>query len=161
MLRAVDLSILGALALIGGGAGLHLGWSAIGEINPIHFETSPSGSTFHADLSPNRSFDSAEAAPRAEQVDQLALGSGCIGCGAYPVDARPVQDPAIEQAYAASPADDISLPVQPAAYEEEAPEETARRKADLERVELYSRAPISVEEAVVETPAVEETAPVS
>jgi hypothetical protein len=51
------------------------------------------------------------------------------------------------------------VPVQLAAYEEEAPEEASRRRADLERVELYSRAPIEVQEEKVEAPAVEQAEP--
>jgi hypothetical protein len=161
MARAVDLSILGALALIGAGAGLHLGWSAIAEINPVHFSSAESGSAFHGDLVPNRSWDSGPSIPGPEQADALALGSGCIGCRTFPEEDRPVPDPAIEQVYAQREEPSASAPVQLAAYQEEAPEEAARREADLERVELYSRAPISVQEETVATPAVEQSQPVN
>jgi hypothetical protein len=158
MARAVDLSILGTLALVGAGTGLHLGRSAIAEINPVHFSSAEGASTFHGDLVPNRSWDSAPSIP-SEQADALALGSGCIGCRTYPVDYRPVPDPAIEQIFARSEEPSGSVPVQLAVYQEEAAEEAARRKADLERVELYSRAPIEVQEEKVEAPAVEQAAP--
>jgi hypothetical protein len=158
MARAVDLSILGALTLIGAGTGLHLGWSAIAEINPVHFSSAEGASAFHGDLVPNRSWDSAPSMG-PERADALALGSGCIGCRTYPVDYRPVPDPAIEQVYARSEEPSGSVPVQLAAYQEEAPEEASRRRADLERVELYSRAPIEVQEEQVEAPAVEQAEP--
>jgi hypothetical protein len=57
--------------------------------------------------------------------------------------------------------EEASPPVQLASHEEEAPEETARRVADLQRVELYSRAPVTVEEVRVETPAPEEAQPIT
>jgi hypothetical protein len=158
MARAVDLSILGALALVGAGTGLHLGWSAIAEINPAHFSSGEGASTFHGDLVPNRSWDSAPSLG-AEQAGTLALGSGCIGCRTYPVDYRPVPDPAIEQIDARPEEPSGSAPAQLATYEQEAPEEAARRKADLERVELYSRTPVEVQEEKVEAPAVEQAEP--
>jgi hypothetical protein len=159
MARTLDLSILGALALVGAGTGLHLGWSAIAEINPVHFSSAESGSAFHGDLVPNRSWDSGPSLPGPEQADSLALGSGCIGCRTYPVDYRPIPDPSIERIYEPSEQTSASAPVQLAAREEEAPEDAARRKADIERIELYSRAPIAVQEESVATPAVEQAQP--
>jgi hypothetical protein len=159
MARAVDLSVLGALALVGAGVGVHLGWTAIAEINPVHFSSAQSGSTFHGDLVPNRSWDSGSAVPGPEQADSFALGSGCIGCRTYPEEYRPIPDPAIEGIHARPEEPSASAPIQLAAYQQEAPEEEARRKADLERVELYSRAPITVQQESVETPEVEQAQP--
>ena len=159
MAFAKELSIIGGLALIGGGAGLHLGWSAIGEINPLYFSTTETASSFHSDLVPNRSYDPGPQAALGQQTDALALGPGCIGCRDYPVDYRPIPDPAIEQVYAPEREKSLSPPVELAAYEPEAPEQAARRKADLERVELYSRAPITIDQVAVETPAAETAEP--
>jgi hypothetical protein len=159
MAFARDLPILGAIALIGAGAGLHLGWSAIGEINPLYFSKAQAASSFHGDLVPGRSYDPGPQLPGMEQADALALGSGCIGCRTYPVDYRPIPDPAIEQVYAPEQERSVGAPVEMAAYEPDPPEQAARRKADLERVELYSRAPVTVEEAVVQTASVETAEP--
>ena len=159
MALARDLPIISGLALIGAGAGLHLGWSAIGEINPVYFSKSEAASRFHSDLVPNRTYDPGTQPPPIGQVDALELGSHCIGCRDYPVDYRPMPDPAIEQVYAPERERSVTLPVEIAAYELEAPEQAARRKADLERVELYSRAPVTVEQAAVEVAAVEAAEP--
>jgi hypothetical protein len=159
MAFAKDLSILGGLALIGAGAGLHLGWSAIGEVNPLYFSQIETASSFHRDLVPGRSYDPSHQLPKAEQATTLELGAGCIGCRTYPVDYRPIPDPAVEQAYAPLDERRVSAPLEAAAYEEEAPEQAARRKADLERVELYSRAPVTVEQSAVETASAEPVIP--
>lgn len=150
MARARDLPILGGLALIGAGAGLHLGWSAIGEINPVYFSRAHPASSFHGDLGPNRSYDSGPQMPSIEQAGTRAPGTGCVGCRPYPEEYRPVPDPAIEQLYAPARERAASISVELAAYGHEPPEQAARRKADLERVELYSRAPVTVEEVAVE-----------
>lgn len=155
MAFARDLPIISGLALIGAGVGLHLGWSAIGEINPLHFSENQAPSRFHGDLVPNRTYDPASKSPTIGQADMLELGSNCIGCRDYPVDYRPIPDPAIEQVYAPERERTVAPPVEIAAYEPEAPEQAAQRKADLERVELYSRAPVTVEQAAVEVAAVE------
>jgi hypothetical protein len=151
MAAARNLPILGGLALIGVAGGFHLGWSAIGEINPLYFSRAETGSSFHADLVPNRSYNAGLGIPQIDEADELALGSGCIGCRDYPVDPRPIPDPAIERIYAPREEAPTSSAIELAAYEQEAPEQATRRKADLERVELYSRAPVTVEQIAVET----------
>jgi hypothetical protein len=159
MAFARDLPIWGALALIGAGTGLHLGWGAIGEINPLYFSKVEAATSFHGDLVPGRSHDPSTQGPSIEQSDALALGSGCIGCRSYPVDYRPIPDPDIERIYAPAEQRTATPPIELAAYQQEAPEQAARRKADLERVELYARAPVTVEEVRVETASVETVDP--
>ena len=154
MAFARDLPIISGLALIGAGVGLHLGWSAIGEINPLYFSKNQAPSRFHGDLVPNRNYDPGAPLP-INRANALELGTHCIGCRDYPVDYRPIPDPAIEQVYAPERERSVAPPVEIAAYEPEAPEQAAQRKADLERVELYSRAPVTVEQAAVEVAAVE------
>jgi hypothetical protein len=149
----LTLPTLGVMVLAGAGAGFHLGWSAVAEINPLYFSKVEAPSRFYGDLAPNRNDGSSAGAPIAEQADRLALGSGCIGCRTYPVDYRPVPDPAIEQVYA--PVRERAPPAELAAYEQEAPEQAERRKADLARVELYSRAPVTIEEVTVQSASVE------
>lgn len=155
MARALKLLPVAALALLGAGAGVHLGWSAIGEINPVHFASSDGGGRFHADLAPNRSFDSPPSLLTPEQADSLAFGSSCVGCRTYPEEYHPAPDPAVEALYAPAQAD--VAPVRLAVHQEEPAEDRARRVEDLARVELYSRAPVTAEEqSAIAAPAPEE-----
>jgi hypothetical protein len=89
----LTLPILSALALVGSGAGVFLGRSAIAEINPAYF--SGPEPRFHADLSANPpSMDAPvhrAGALSAAELDQ-ALGSGCVGCRTYPQEYFPVHD---------------------------------------------------------------------
>ena len=74
------LPLLSGLALVGAAAGVLLGNSALGEINPNLFARAPD--RFHAELAPQRQDWSA---PQAASMTPLTaadgLGSGCFGCG--------------------------------------------------------------------------------
>ncbi len=143
MAHPLSLPTAGLLALLGAGAGIHLGRSAIAEINPIDFGRE-ADSSFYAELTPHHNLDSA---PRAlSESDDIALGSGCVGCRTYPEEYHPVHDPAVDLSGRLDSSSSTQAPVQLSAYQQEAAEDLARRKADLQRVELYARAPVSMEE---------------
>lgn len=135
---------LGILALLGTGAGLHLGYAAIAEINPVYFASSQPRSSFHSDLVPHQATDSA---PFALAADDAALGAACIGCTTYPEEYYPLHEPAVDGGYDSDVAiDEVAEGIQLTAYAIETLAEAARRKADIERVERYSRAPVTADE---------------
>ena len=136
---------IGVLALLGTGAGVHLGYSAIAEINPVHFASSQPRSSFHADLVPNRPSDSAPIALAADDDDML--GAACVGCRAYPEEYYPIHDASVDGGYDSDWASEESAEaVELAAYAVETLAEVARRKADMERVERYAHAPVTADE---------------
>jgi hypothetical protein len=87
------VAMIALLALVGASAGAGLGWSAIGEIDPMRF----------AAKAPTRS---AQPNPRLHRPvnparASLSLGhdghrTGCVGCRTYPEEYHPVQDAAVE-----------------------------------------------------------------
>lgn len=90
-----SLSSLAALALVGTGAGLFLGKSAISEINPAYFGSHYSETRFHSDLVPGgANFD--RAPKLTDATLEYGLGSGCVGCQTYPEEYFPVHDPAVD-----------------------------------------------------------------
>ena len=143
---------IGVLALLGTGAGVHLGYSAIAEINPVHFASSQPRSSFHADLVPNRPSDSA---PMTLASDEGLLGAACIGCRTYPEEYYPIHDASVDGGYESDWASEESAEaaIELTAYAVETLAEAARRKADLERVERYAHAPVTAEEQVAAAPA--------
>ncbi len=135
MAHMTTLPLIGALALAGVGAGMHLGHSAISEINPVHFSEAPT--RFHADLSPNRASDSAPPLTLASANDP-ALGNGCVGCRTYPEEYYPIHDAGLDRyssGYAVD-ADEAEAIVADAAEPE--PEAERLREA-MRRVERYAR----------------------
>ena len=95
MPSTLTLSVIGSLTIAGAGLGLHLGRSAIGEIDPSYFRE-PEVS-FHADLAANRGPDWAQV-----QVKEYAASATpvtqCVGCVGgptpdYPVEYVPGRDP--------------------------------------------------------------------
>ena len=146
---------MGVLALLGTAAGVHLGYSAIAEINPVHFASSQPRTSFHADLVPNRPIDSA---PMALAADDAMLGAACVGCRTFPEEYYPIHDASVDGGYESDWAsEDSAEAIELTAYAVETLAEVARRKADMERVERYAHAPVTAEEqfASAETPASE------
>jgi hypothetical protein len=96
MAYATTLPVLAGLSLLGAAVGVHLGRSAIAEINPAYF-SSPE-TRFHADLAPHRSSDWAQVQAAeyeaAQQVD--GLGDGCVNCRDYPEEYYPRHEPAAD-----------------------------------------------------------------
>jgi hypothetical protein len=92
------------LSVVGAAAGIGLGRSAIAELNPAYFQDR-GGSSFFADLAPNRPVQRADwaqvtAAEYQQQANAPApapAAGGCVGCATWPMDPRPVHDPAIER----------------------------------------------------------------
>lgn len=99
MAHWMTLPVAATLAIGGTGLGVFLGQSAVAEIDPVYFSSPPSGSRFHADLSPNPGTRdwSNQSLPDARQVSFY----DCVGCRTYPEEYRPTTDPEFE-AYVAS-----------------------------------------------------------
>jgi len=135
MAQTLRLPIAGALAIAGIGAGIHLGHSALAEINPIYYQTVPT--RFHSDLVPNSSSTPAPIAALAQTEAGAALGNGCIGCRAYPEEYIPIHDASVdaEPALYAMEGGKVRL----AAVEEEVDPDAARLNEAIQRVELYAR----------------------
>jgi len=151
----MTLPTMAALSIAGAALGVHLGHSAIAQINPAYFaEPEP---RFHADLAPNRSPDWAQVQVAEYQDAGLieGLGTGCVGCRAYPEEYRPVADPAIdgrEDGWAASAQYVAAAPVESPA--EPAPD------PEREAVMRYASYPVAAGGEKEEAPApVEEPQP--
>lgn len=144
MARSMTLPTVGALALIGAATGLHLGQAAIAEINPIHFSPSKP-SSFYADLTPGGLNDSPPQ-PQLSGASELAGGAECIGCTTYPEEYIPEHDPSVDFPVAAEPSATSNFRLDLASSEMEPVEEVARRRAGLDQVERYARAPVTLEE---------------
>lgn len=148
MSHPLTLPTIGLLTLAGIGAGVHLGHSAIAEINPLYF--SEPETRFHADLSANPPSDSAPP-PLLAQARDPALGTGCIGCRTYPEEYFPVHEASLGR-YSSGYAANADI-VQPAVYEEQPDPEAERIRQDIQRVELYARG--SAEARTVQTASAE------
>lgn len=78
----LTLTALSALALVGSGAGVLLGRSAVAEINPVYF--SEAATRFHSDLSATPPSMDAPPALTASELSAAelgqALGTGCVRC---------------------------------------------------------------------------------
>lgn len=143
---------IGLLALAGAATGIYLGKDSISQINPIYFRDPPT--RFHSDLSAYQAPATAGYDRRAEAVGMVDPAAGCFGCRVYPEEYYPQHDSAVDgftETYS-EPAGPVELAVAQAAPDAD----LLRRQADLERVERYSRPPISPREeteAAVPTPA--------
>ncbi|HEX8668501.1 MAG TPA: hypothetical protein VF727_09055 [Allosphingosinicella sp.] len=92
------LPVLAGLGVLFAAGGIQLGRSAVAEINPLYFtEREP---VFHGALTPYRSQDWAQvqAAEYEQVVAPEELGTGCVGCRAFPVEYVPEHDPAVDAA---------------------------------------------------------------
>ena len=137
MPASTTLPIVAGLALIGSALGVSLGRSAIAEINPAYF-TDPEG-PFHADLVPNRGTDWAQVQALEYQQASAAdgLGTGCVGCRAFPAEYFPRHDPAVDgyqDGWAASARAPAAAPAE-VYVEEEAEPDPGR--ADIVRYASY------------------------
>jgi hypothetical protein len=161
MPATTTLPVLAGLSILGAALGINLGRSAISEINPAYFNEPEE--SFHADLSPYRSpeWAQAEAAryqPAQQPVVVGELGSGCIGCRDYPVEYYPKHDPAVD-GYQDGSAASAPQPAQVVIVETPAAPDPAR-----DRIQLYSSYPVSSDERpvaaaqAVAAPAAEEPA---
>lgn len=154
---STTLPVMAGLSILGAALGITLGKSAVAEINPAYFNEAEDD--FHADLVPYRSSDWAQvhqAEYRAAQQPVIVgeLGSGCVGCRAYPVAYVPRHDPAVDR-YVEGGLLRAPEPTN-ATFVEAAP----APDPDRERIQLYSsylvssdERPVEVAEAPVEEPA--------
>ena len=134
MAHPLTLPTVGLLALAGIGAGIHLGHSAIAEINPMYF--SQPATRFHADLSANRPLDPAAPALLTQAKDP-ALGTDCIGCRTFPEEYYPIHEASLDR-YSSGFASSGDAP-QPELAEEQPDPEAARLRQAIQQVELYAR----------------------
>ena len=134
MAHSLTLPAVGLLALAGIGAGIHLGHSAIAEINPAYF--SEPSTRFHADLSANRPLASAPPTLLSDAKDP-ALGTGCIGCRTYPEEYYPIHEASLDR-YSGGFASNADAPETRLPEEQPDPEDARLRQA-IQQVELYAR----------------------
>ena len=155
---STTLPIMAGLSILGAALGVTLGKSAIAEINPLYFNEAEDD--FHADLVPYQSPDWAQV-HQAEYRDVQQpvivgeLGSGCIGCRAYPVEYVPQHDPAVDRYV------EGELIRAPEPTLVTVTESAPAPDPDRERIQRYSSYPVSSEEKpveVAEAPPVEEAA---
>jgi len=150
----VTLAILAGLSISGAVAGVYLGNSAVGEIDPVHFGTEDA-STFHADLVPYRSDDGSEVRLAAVQGEVPIVS--CTGCRAYPEEYRPIADPALERVWAPAPATvDHAATPSPVEEAEQAmpdPEREAIVRYASYKVAAVEEAPLAAETETLEAPA--------
>ncbi|MET1112850.1 MAG: hypothetical protein ABWX67_15125 [Allosphingosinicella sp.] len=155
---STTLPVMAGLSILGAALGVTLGKSAVAEINPAYFNEAEDD--FHADLVPYRSPDWAQVQQteyRSAQQPVIVgeLGSGCIGCRAYPVEYVPRHDPAVDY-YADGELLRAPEPTVVTAAQPTAPD-PAR-----ERIQAYASYPVSADEKpvqVAEAPIEEEPAP--
>jgi len=136
MPASTTLPIVACLALIGSALGVSLGRSAIAEINPAYF-TDPEV-PFHADLVPNRGTDWAQVQALEYQQASAAdgLGTGCVGCRAFPAEYVPQHEPAVDGYQDGWAASARVAPAAPEAWAEEEAEPDPGR-ADIVRYASY------------------------
>lgn len=137
----LTLTALSVLALVGSGAGVLLGRSAVAEINPVYF--SEAATRFHSDLSATPPSMDAPPALTASELSAAelgqALGTGCVRCRTASDLYYPVHD-TDEDAYQSGWAlvDPAPVAQQTVQDSEPAVEADAERAAALARVHAYS-----------------------
>ena len=142
MAHKLTLPTLSLLALLGAGAGVHLGRSAVAEIDPLYFSERPS--RFHADLVPYQS-PAPHTAILPSTDAALELQPACYGCAAPAADPAPFYE--APQAAYESRYDAAAEPVETADLEAEPSRAELQRQADLARVERYASYRVSQDEA--------------
>ncbi len=147
MAHKLTLPTLSLLALFGAGAGVHLGRSAIAEIDPFYF--SRPASRFHADLTPFGSAASFSPAPTAGEA-ALVAEPGCYGCAPPVADPAPLFELVAGSEPSGEPLADLA---RPRPTEGAPPTEDLQRQEDLARVELYASYPVSSEDEAAFAPA--------
>jgi hypothetical protein len=140
MAQVWTVSTLAALTLVGAGVGVHLGQTAIADINPLYFSM-PGGTKSYTALTPNKPSDVYHAG-FAKVDDGSGLGDGCVGCRAYPEEYVPRRDPEVD-AYLEGAEQAV-----PELYGAVAQGSQYAEAPDAERVliETYSRYPVDNEE---------------
>jgi hypothetical protein len=143
----LTLTAIAGLSIVGAALGVHLGHSAIGEIDPAYFRDPPV--PFHSALAPNLQQDWAQV--QATEYGQVAAPiTQCIGCidgpvPDYPVEYVPGRDPYVDTASSGWPpkARRVAIVEQdPEPVQVEAAPDPVR-----ERIVRYSSYPVTQEEA--------------
>ena len=136
MAHKLTLPTLSLVALLGAGVGVHLGRSAIAEIDPAYF--SRPASRFHADLTPFRSSARVSPLPTAGEAAPVPE-PGCYGCAAPAAGNVPVYQAVATSEGSAEPLTELDAGLS----ERAPPVEDLQRQAELARVELYASYPVS------------------
>lgn len=143
------LPALAAIVVLGVTAGVQLGRAAAEEI-PARYFASPEGTRSFAALSPNPSPEIVEPTWAASHAyEGYGLGAGCVGCGTYPEEYRPIHDPAVDgydDGYSASALAPAEAPEFQYAAEEDEPE-SASAETDMDAIQLYAHFPVTMDEA--------------
>lgn len=145
MAQMLTIPIAALLAVVGVGAGVHLGNSAIDAINPLYF-TPIEGTQSYASLSANQSPGWAIARKEdagAMEFGTAGLGSGCVGCRTYPQEYHPQHDGSADGYAASAWTPDDYVPAQYPAYDESLPDD------GIEQIERYTSYPVTHEEEAV------------
>ncbi|MDB5698159.1 MAG: hypothetical protein JWN69_963, partial [Alphaproteobacteria bacterium] len=142
MAYPVALPAMAALSIVGAALGVHLGRSAIAEINPAYFST-PEPTHFFADLAPNvyRATTWSDSTDYWANDVNVGGGAACLDCNRNFIDG--------DSADAALP-DWRDTPSADAADErDDEPDDSADpdRAARAEQVARYASFPVSVDEA--------------
>jgi len=151
MAQGSKWAALAIVSLAGVGGGAYLGRSAIAEIDPLYF-SAPQGTKSYAALGSYQSPDWAEAKPASLQTDDgLGLGTGCIGCRAYPEEYRPDRRGIDEDGNVVDPYAATNPPTRYALFEPAEPTgaelaEVALRETELRDIERYSTYPVTQEQ---------------
>ncbi len=148
------LPTLTMLTVVGAGAGLFLGNSALSEIDPVYFSSPVRESSFHADLVPGHpSWDAAAGAPVQNAAFASGFGTGCVNCRTYPEEYLPVPDSDFEARIAS-----YDSPARPDDYADVSA--TAPESADFDNassnIDRYTRFAVSADDqpaAVVQSAA--------
>lgn len=139
MTYPMNIVMTALLAVLGVGTGVHLGRSAIAEINPLYYSEPQAGASY-AELSgygrPR------EASPPAGEPEyaMAGLGTGCIGCRTYPEEYYPQTEPQVDGYAASARAPREELVPQYAVYEAGAYAQAS------DEVTAYSNYPVSEDE---------------
>jgi hypothetical protein len=141
MAHPLTLPMTAVLALVGAGLGIHLGHSAIAEINPAYYNHDDErASKFYADLAPGKHDWAAVQVSElraAETGEQLLYG--CVGCTTYPEEYHPIHEASLGKVYEGL-AETTETPAEAAAPA------VMASAAHFEQVERYARYPVSAEE---------------
>lgn len=147
----ISFSSMAMLALAGTALGVHLGKSAINQINPAYFSSPEPGTRFHADLVPGGAgFDWDDAASVFQAALPTDLGSGCIRCPP-PVDLADPLDASLAD-YAGLPSDYVAI-VRESVPDDDYAAPARIATADSEMIERYAHYKVSEEEEEEPAPA--------
>jgi hypothetical protein len=146
MPHALTLSAAAAVAIVGATAtGIALGRSAVGEINPVHFQDGQE-TQFYADMVPNRRADWATVAADEYRQQASAPPPAAAPNATWPVAPAPVHDPKVDRALASAWREAREPAPQPRYVETVVYEQPVYQDPVPARVRRYAHYPVSRDE---------------